>query len=217
MGRRSTLSDKLYHAAGVVRANDIDALYLSLISHWKNPTDLVIGGTEPDTLYNDPSHWSAAQEPARRFAIKDLLSYLPHDILTKVDRASMNVSLEARVPLLDHRVVEFCLGLSEHMLKRSGESKWLLKRLAQRYVPLALIDRPKQGFGVPLGDWLRGPLRDWAGDLLNRDRLDREGYLRSAPIVQALDRHVRGDGDWSAYLWDVLMFQSWLENRGREG
>jgi len=219
MGRRSTLSDKLYHAAGVVGAADIDALYFSLISHWKNPTELVIGGSqpvrEPESIYNDPSHWSAAQEPSRRFAIKDLLSYLPHDILTKVDRASMNVSLEARVPLLDHRVVEFCLGLPDHMLKRSGQTKWLLKRLLNRYVPPTLIDRPKQGFGVPLGDWLRGPLRDWAGDLLNRDRLDREGYLRSAPVVQAFEAHQRGDGDWSAYLWDVLMFQSWLEARGQ--
>jgi asparagine synthase (glutamine-hydrolysing) len=206
----------LQRIADVIGYRAQSDVYLDFMSHWRTPDRVVIGSREPVSVYSDTRHWTTAFPMWRRMAVQDLLEYLPNDILTKVDRASMRVGLEARVPLLDHRVVEFCLTLPEHATRGAGEPKRLMKRLLGRYVPPELTDRPKQGFGVPMAEWLRGPLKEWATDLLAPGRLAADGYLEARPILDKLEEHVTAKADWSACLWNVLMFQSWYDARKRE-
>jgi asparagine synthase (glutamine-hydrolysing) len=212
-GRPGRLGDKLRRIADVFGYTAQSDVYLDFMSHWKTPDRAVIGAHERASVYSDPAHWTTQLPMWRRMAVQDLLAYLPNDILTKVDRASMRVGLEARVPLLDHRFVEFCLTLPEQAIRGGGEPKRLMKRLLARYVPPALTDRPKQGFGVPMAEWLRGPLKAWASDLLSQQRLSADGYLEARPVCEKLEQHLNGDADWSACLWDALMFQSWLDAR----
>jgi asparagine synthase (glutamine-hydrolysing) len=204
---------KLIDALGA--ATD-DERYRLLVSQWSDPASVVIGGREPPIALNDPAWRSDLNDPVERMMYSDLMTYLPDDILTKVDRASMAVGLEARVPLLDHRVVEFAWRVPMHQKVRDGQGKWLLRQVLYQYVPKSLIGRPKQGFGGPVHQWLRGPLRDWAEALLSEDRLRREGYFDPVPIRSMWADHLSGRVDEPHRLWGVLMFQAWLESSSRK-
>jgi len=214
-GRAGPLNQKLNAASEVLGSDDQFDLYHAMMSHWKNPTDVLLGGQDLSTAYNDRSHWTADLPALPRMALQDTMTYLPDDILTKVDRASMAVSLEARVPLLDHRVVEFTSQLHPHLKVRNQKTKYLLRQILYDYVPATLLDRPKVGFGVPLDHWLRGPLKDWTCDLLSEQRLVRQGLLRPAPIGALLKQHLSGEANNGAKLWNVLMLQAWLDTTGR--
>jgi asparagine synthase (glutamine-hydrolysing) len=149
-----------------------------------------------------------------RMQFLDLVTYLPDDILTKVDRASMAVGLEARVPLIDHRVVEFAWRLPQSFKVRNGTSKWLLRQVLYRHVPPRLVERPKMGFGVPIGEWLRGPLRSWANALLAEQRLREGGLVDAARVRQCWQEHIDGRRNWQYQLWSVLMLEAWREQWG---
>lgn len=205
--------DKLHKLAEILSAGGAEQIYHGLVSHWKRPADVVIEACEPPTVLTDHQQWAVLPNFVQRMMYLDTVSYLPDDILTKVDRASMGVSLEARVPLLDHRIVEFAWGLPLSMKIRNGQGKWLLRQVLYKYVPRELIERPKMGFGVPIDSWLRGPLRDWGEELLREERLRREGFFNPAPIREKWREHLSGNRNWQYYLWDVLMFQAWLEAR----
>ena len=207
-------ADKIDRLAAMLSAPSLDAVYTGLVSHWHQPAALVLGGNgEPLTALTDRRRQAGLQDAVERMMFTDLVSYLPDDILAKVDRASMAVSLEARVPLLDHRVAELTWRLPMRQKIRAGQGKWLLRQVLYQYVPKALIDRPKQGFGVPIEYWLRGPLREWAEALLDERRLKEEGYFDPVPIRKMWTDHVAGRVNEHYRLWDVLMFQAWLENR----
>jgi asparagine synthase (glutamine-hydrolysing) len=210
--RPKAAGDKLHKLARVLSRDSEVELYEALVSHWS--ADLVSG------IRQAPAPWTLRTVPDRlrtlpeRMMYIDALGYLPDDILVKLDRASMAVSLESRVPLLDHRVVELAWRLPLEMKIRSGQSKWLLRRVLYRYVPRELIERPKMGFGIPLDSWLRGPLRDWAESLLDAARLAREGFFQPEPIRSRWAEHLSGARNWQHHIWCVLMFQAWLERWG---
>jgi asparagine synthase (glutamine-hydrolysing) len=207
------LPDRLPKLAEVLRERDDAAYYRNLVSHWQDPAAVVIGaGDERADAFGGAS-WSAVDDILDRMMLTDMKTYLPDDILVKVDRASMAVSLESRVPLLDHRLVEFAWRVPLAMKKRGSTGKWLLREVLHRYVPAAIMERPKMGFGVPIDEWLRGPLRDWAEALLDEKRLREEGYFAPADIRGKWREHVSGERRWHYLLWDVLMFQAWLEQR----
>jgi asparagine synthase (glutamine-hydrolysing) len=191
-----------------------DAVFRQLKSLWPDPGAVVLGGHENQNILWDPSCADDVPDLVARMQLYDSLTYLPDDILTKVDRATMAVGLEARVPILDHRVVEFARGLPTTLHWHDGRGKWPLRQILARHLPGTLAERPKQGFGVPLCAWLRGPLRPWAAALLDAGRLAQEGYFAAAPIVAAWRRHLAGHHDESDKLWPVLMFQAWQERIG---
>lgn len=209
----SQAGEKLHKGAALLDSPSVADLYLGLVSHWINPACVVLGATEPDTVPTGvPSAFSGFGDVERMMAL-DMLNYLPDDILVKVDRAAMGLSLETRVPMLDHRLVEFAWSLPLEYKLRDGVTKWPLRHVLYRYVPRELIERPKMGFGVPIDHWLRGPLRDWAEDLLDEARLRRDGYFHPAPIRQKWAEHLSGARNWQHHLWSVLMFQAWLAEK----
>lgn len=207
------LVDHMTKLADVLKERTGEAYYHRLISHWKEPEDVVLAGVEPLTLFVTPEGLPNLPGIREQMMYIDSKTYLPDDILTKVDRASMAVSLEARVPLLDHRVVEFSWKIPMSLKYRNGNSKWLLREVLYRYVPRELMERPKMGFGVPIEAWLRGPLREWAEELLDKKRLQEESYFNPTLIREMWQEHINGDRRWQYCLWDVLMFQAWLDCR----
>jgi asparagine synthase (glutamine-hydrolysing) len=214
--RYSKVGDKLHKGAGVLGSSSLDALYLGLVSHWDDPASVVVGGFEPDTLLVGNAPPLPGLDSIQRMMALDMLTYLPDDILAKVDRAAMGVSLETRVPFLDHRVVEFAWRLPQSMKLREGQSKWALRQVLYRHVPKSLIERPKMGFGVPIDNWLRGPLRDWAENLLDESRLRNEGFFHPGAVRTKWQEHLSGQRNWQYHLWDVLMFQAWLEEANKK-
>lgn len=205
------IGDKIHKGADVLSATTPNQIYQMLTTHWEDTNLLVIDETEKLLKSTDPIFPGKKME--ERMMALDSVSYLPDDILCKVDRAAMGVSLETRVPMLDHRVVEFAWRLPLQMKIRNGQGKWILRQVLYKHVPKDLVERPKMGFGVPIDSWLRGPLRDWAESLLDEARLRQEGYFHSAPIRQKWTEHLSGHRNWHYHLWDVLMFQSWLEGQ----
>ena len=203
-------------ATRLLGVRSLDDLYLSLVSEWQDPARVVRGEgssplVEPASLLDDAMPAQGAQQSQLRMMYRDSMTYLPDDILCKVDRAAMAISLETRVPFLDHRVAELAWQLPLDMKIKGGQGKWALRQVLYRHVPCELIDRPKAGFGIPIGQWLRGPLRPWAESLLDEQRLQSECYFFPAPIRQKWVEHLVGQRDHTASLWAVLMFQVWLE------
>ena len=208
--------DKLHKLAGVLPAISAEEMYQGLVSFWKQPQKIV--AMRNDCVYMPPAFEAQPDlnDFSHRMMYLDLVSYLPDDILVKVDRAAMGVSLETRVPLLDHRVVEFAWQLPLSMKIRDGQGKWLLRQILYKYVPKSVVERPKMGFGFEFDDWLRGPLREWAEALLDEGRLKREGFLNPVPVREKWNEHLAGRRNWAYHLWGVLMFQAWLEGRRSE-
>lgn len=204
--------DKLHKLANVL-TDEAGGYYRVLLAQWTDAWSLVSGANRPDqaafrnevrTRFDDEMAW---------MQYADGVTYLPDDILTKVDRASMAVSLEARVPLLDHRVVTFSWQLPRRLKMRGGQGKWLLRQVLYKYVPKTLVERPKMGFGLPIDAWLRGPLKDWAADLLDAESMDRAGFIDPGPIQEKWAEHQSGRRNWEHFLWNVLMFEAWRRER----
>lgn len=209
------IGDKLHLLTEILGVEQPEMLYRTLVSHWKDPASLVFGAREPPTLLTTQNQWANLADFTERMSCLDTVTYLPDDILVKVDRASMGVGLEARVPYLDHRVVELAWRIPMTMKIRHGLGKWILRQVLYRYAPKALFERPKMGFGVPIDVWLRGPLRAWAEALLDERRLRQQGILDPGPIRQKWEEHLAGRYNWQYHLWDVLMFEAWLEQTSK--
>jgi len=209
--RPRQLGIKMHKVARALTVKDDLELYRRLTSFWEDTEQLVPGSLELKNILWDESLKKDVPDFRERMQLLDALTYMPDDILCKVDRASMAVSLEARVPLLDHRVAEFAFHLPKHQRVRDGQGKWLLRNVLARYIPRELFERPKMGFGIPIGDWLKGPLRDWAEDLLSVEKLEADGLLNAQPIRDVWQDHLSGKINGEVQLWTVLMFQAWRE------
>lgn len=205
--------DKIHKLAGILDVGSAEAMYRELVTHWHEPAGMVIGGHEPDTVLTVREGWPDVPTFVQRMMYLDVVSYLSDDIMVKVDRASMGVSLESRAPFLDHRLAEVAWRVPLRLKLRDGEGKWLLRQILYRHVPRSLVERPKMGFGIPIDQWLRGPLKDWAAELIDPQRLKQEGYLDAATVQEKWIAHQSGERNWQYSLWGVLMFQAWLEQR----
>jgi asparagine synthase (glutamine-hydrolysing) len=207
------IGDKMQKIATLMANETPEAVYDQLVTIWQNPKELIVSNSYKQFSQFPINSFEHKQTLGEWMSWQDIHTYLPDDILVKLDRASMAVSLEARVPLLDdHRVVEFATQLPYSMKYRNGKSKWLLRKLLYKYIPANLVERPKMGFGVPIGQWLRGPLQKWAQELLDPVQMKKEGILNSDPIQQKWREHLDGSRNWQYHLWNILMFQAWLNS-----
>jgi asparagine synthase (glutamine-hydrolysing) len=197
--------------ADLLAAPTRQELYRRLVSICRRPEELVTGAQEPPTALSGPLPRGVTAYGAE-MSFLDLVSYLPDDILVKVDRASMGVSLEGRVPMLDHRLVELAASLPEDLKVREGKQKWILRQVLYRHVPAEMVERPKMGFGVPMAAWIRGPLREWASDLLAEERVRSHGLFEAPALSALLRAHLSGAADHQAVLWHALVFQAWMES-----
>lgn len=210
--RIRTFGDKTHKLASILGLNNNHEYYRTLTSHWQQPDKLVIGACEPPTLVSNYETWPITDSFEHAMMAIDAQTYMTDDILVKVDRAAMANSLETRVPFLDHRIIELAWKMPLEYKIQNGEGKWLLKQVLFRHVPQELIERPKMGFGIPLHDWLRSSLRDWAEDLLDENLLNKQGYFHPQPIRRIWLEHLSGEYNHQHHLWDILMFQAWLKN-----
>ena len=208
--RISNPSDKIYKLSKILVSKNIHEVYERLVTHWDNPFEVVLNSK--NNIKTNVINFDFLM-PEEEMMLKDSITYLPDDILTKVDRASMAVSLETRAPFLDKNVIEFAWKLPFNMKIRNSRGKWILRKILDRYVPNELIDRPKMGFGVPIDSWLRGPLKEWAEDLLSEKRLKSDGYFNVNMIREKWKQHLSGEQNWQYHLWSVLMFQLWLDKQ----
>jgi asparagine synthase (glutamine-hydrolysing) len=212
--RQANPGDKLHKLADVLAVRSPEEIYERLVTYWENPEDVVQGSAGSLPAPADRGRSMELPDLEHRMMYLDSVSYLPDDILVKVDRAAMGVSLETRVPFLDHRLVDFAWRLPLSMKIRDGRGKWLVRRMLDRHVPRALIERPKMGFGIPLDAWLRGPLKGWAEGLLDAPRLAGEGFFNPGPVEAMWRQHLGGGRNWSHHLWGILMFQAWHSAAG---
>jgi asparagine synthase (glutamine-hydrolysing) len=201
---------RLHRFVQLLESRHFDDMYMRLVSMW-HAEKVVLGIEAGAERTNGKIDDRDSHSFLNRMRLFDIERYLPDDLLVKVDRASMSVGLEARAPMLDHGLVEFAWRLPKNLLMRDGQGKWLLRQVLNEYVPTRLVDRPKAGFGIPLARWLRSELRDWAEHLLDERSIREQGYLDPAPVRRMWEQHVSGKHDRNAYLWNVLMFQAWLE------
>jgi len=214
--RPGTLGYRALRLADRLRSPTPQELYKHLMSYWFAPSAIVVGGIEPSAVIDPATDAADIGQFVDQMMLTDVLTYLPDDILVKVDRASMGVALEVRAPLLDHRVMEFAWSLPLSLKLQGGRGKILLRSVLSRYLPEELFERPKAGFAVPIGQWLRGPLRDWAEDLLSEQRLERDGYFTPGPVRRVWQAVLAGQSEWTyggELLWGVLMFQAWLDHQ----
>ena len=212
LNKQINFGHKIHKGIDALKTDNLLDLYFILTSHWQNPTTVVKNSSEPEILLSKiKSELSILNNYEKMMAI-DQITYLPNSILVKIDRASMASSLETRVPFLDHELIEYAWKIPHKFKLRNGEGKWILKKILSKYVPKILTDRPKMGFGIPLGDWLRGPLRDWAENLLDEKRLIQEGFLNPKLIREKWTEHLSNKNNWQYDLWNVLMFQAWIDS-----
>ena len=211
LDKNNNFGYKMHKGANALEAKNLTDMYYTLFSHWQNPTEAVLNSNEPSTLLTTLMPKLKGLNSQQKMMALDLLTYLPDDILVKVDRAAMASSLETRVPLLDHKLIEYVWKIPHSLKLRNGDGKWILKQVLNKYVPKYLTDRPKMGFAIPLHSWLRGPLRDWAENLLNEKRLMQEGYFNPELIREKWDQHICNKKNWQHDLWNVLMFQAWID------
>ncbi len=211
LNQYSNFGDKVYKGANALEVRKLQDLYYNICSHWQNPTDVIVNSNEPGTFLTEFKPELKGLNVQQQMMILDTITYLPDDILVKIDRAAMSTSLETRVPFLDHKLIEYVWQIPHSLKFRNGQGKWILREILNKYIPKNLTERPKMGFGIPIDTWLRGPLKEWAENLLNENRLKQEGYFNTKLIRSKWEEHISGKKNWQFDLWDILMFQAWLD------